>query len=84
MAAPNRYRPSSRRQRLVILAVTTATVMGLWMLLTERPGWKVQPVPGSSRAPCRPGQTTDCVGGQATVMLLPAVPASAAAASAPR
>lgn len=75
----NPYRPTSRRQRLVIIAVTVATVVGLWMLLIYRPGWKVQPIPGTPLAPCAPGQTTACVGGQANVMLLPAAaPASGA------
>lgn len=75
----NPYRPTSRRQRLVIIAVTVATVVGLWMLLIYRPGWKVQPIPGTPLAPCANGQTTACVGGQANVMLLPATaPASGA------
>ncbi|MCA6218204.1 hypothetical protein KGA65_16845 [Ideonella sp. B7] len=70
--AANPYRPTSRRQRLVIIAITAAVVVTLWMLLIERPGWKVQPIPGSPLAPCRTGQTTDCVGGQANVLLIPA------------
>lgn len=73
---PNPYRPTTRRQRLVILTITTAVVVALWMLLIERPGWKVQPIPGSPLAPCRAGQTTDCVGGQANVLLIPAPAAS--------
>ena len=82
---PNPYRPTTRRQRLVILAITTAVVVALWMLLIERPGWKVQPIPGSPLAPCRAGQTTDCVGGQANVLLIPATPApGASGASAAR
>lgn len=84
-AGPNPYRPTTRRQRLVILAITTAVVVALWMLLIERPGWKVQPIPGSPLAPCRAGQTTDCVGGQANVLLIPAAPApGASGASAAR
>ena len=71
------YRPTSRRQKLVIVAVTVATVVGLWVLLLMRS--QVEPIPGSQRGRCLPNQTTGCVGGQANVTLVPAsVPASGA------
>jgi len=71
------YRPTGRRQKLVIVAVTVATVVGLWVLLLKPP--HVQPIPGSQRGRCLPGQTSGCVGGQADVTLVPAsTPASAA------
>jgi hypothetical protein len=71
------YRPTSRRQKLVIVAVTVATVVGLWVLLLMRS--HVEPIPGSQKGRCLPNQTTGCVGGQADVMLVPAsVPASGA------
>ena len=69
----DRYRPTSRRQRLVIVAVAVATVVALWMLLLYRPGGHYEP------RRCAAGQTTDCVGGQASVTLIPASPASGAA-----
>jgi hypothetical protein len=85
------YRPTSRRQRLAILGVTIVTVLLLWYLLLERPGWKPRDL-----AACRPGETQGCVGGQADVLLLPATttplpwaeasaagPAPAAASAAP-
>lgn len=75
-----RYRPTSTRQRLRILGLTLATVLALWLLLIYRPGghysWYLP-------KPCKPGQTKDCVGGQADVMLLPAAPASGAASGGP-
>lgn len=81
----NDYRPTSRRQRLVIVAITVATVVALWMLLLLRPGFKTRPIPGSTLAPCPPGQTSGCVGGKADVRLIAAPPASgAASAAAPR
>ncbi|HEX5687162.1 MAG TPA: hypothetical protein VFY73_24365 [Ideonella sp.] len=74
----DRYRPTSRRQRLIIVAVTAATVVALWMLLIYRPGWHVRKFPDNAQ-PCAKGQTTGCVGGKADVMLIPATPASAPA-----
>ncbi|MEK8047966.1 hypothetical protein [Ideonella margarita] len=72
----DRYRPTSRRQRLTIVAVTVATVVGLWLLLIYRPGGHPRVIPRFGTEACKPGQTTDCVGGQANVLLLPATPAS--------
>ncbi|HJV71194.1 hypothetical protein [Ideonella sp.] len=72
----NDYRPTSRRQRLVIVAITVATVVALWMLLLLRPGFHARPIPGTPLAPCPPGQTSGCVGGKADVLLIPAAPAS--------
>ncbi|WP_374562364.1 hypothetical protein [Ideonella sp.] len=71
----DRYRPTSRRQRLIIIAVTAATVVGLWMLLIYRPGWHLRP--REDMPNCTKGQTTGCVGGKADVMLIPATPAAA-------
>lgn len=74
----DRYRPTSRRQRLVIIAVALATAVVLWLLLLYRPGgnpYRYMPAPP---APCAAGQTSGCVGGQANVLLLPAAPASGA------
>ncbi len=76
------YRPTTRRQRLVIVALTVATVVALWLVLLMRPGFHVEPLPGTSRAPCSGAQTTGCVGGKAEVVLLPAPAASAGAAAA--
>jgi hypothetical protein len=76
------YRPISWRQRLLIIALTAATVTGLWLVLLLRPGFHVEPIPGSERAPCRPGQTTACIGGQADIRLIPATTASSPASSA--
>jgi len=79
----NDYHPTSRRQRLIIVAVTVATVVVLWLLLIYHPGGKPRVWPEPKR--CAPGQTEGCVGGKADVLLLPAAPASPASpgASAP-
>jgi hypothetical protein len=83
---PNAYRPTTRRQRLVIVAVTVATVVALWMLLLLRPGAHVRVFPPSAaERPCPPGQLKGCVGGQLDTVLLPPDPAQGAsdATSAP-
>jgi hypothetical protein len=76
----DRYRPITWRSRLKIIAVTLATVLALWLALIYRPGghydWYLP-------KPCKAGQTKDCVGGQANVMLLPTASAASAAASKP-
>lgn len=77
MNDPDRYRPTTSRQRLRILAVTVVTVLALWLLLIYRPGGHYD---WYTPKPCKPGQTKDCIGGQANVMLLPAPAASAASA----
>lgn len=68
---------ASRRRRLLIalLAVAAAAVV---MYLMLRP---VKPVPAHlipEPRRCQPGQTTDCVGGMATVISAPAAAPSAA------
>jgi hypothetical protein len=72
----DRYRPTSTRQRLRILAVTVATVLGLWLLLIYRPGGHYD---WYTPKPCKAGQSKDCIGGQANVLLVPAPAASTAA-----
>jgi hypothetical protein len=84
----DQYQPTSRRQRLKILAVTVATVVALWMLLLFRPGGHPRTFPPETAVACSPGQATRCVGGRADVSLisaaLPAVPASASASASGR
>jgi hypothetical protein len=77
----DRYRPTPRRQRLIIVAVTVATVVTLWMVLLLRPGWHVRTFPDAAK--CAKGQTTGCVGGKADVMLIPATPAVSASPATP-
>ena len=72
----DRFRPTNRRQRLKIIALTVAVVVALWMLLLLRPGAHPRPIPGVTPMPCKPGQTQGCIGGQANVVLLPAEPAA--------
>jgi hypothetical protein len=75
------YRPTSPRQRRVIIAVTVATVLATWLLLIYRPGGHPRTYPRAGTSACAPGQTSGCVGGRAEVMLIPADSASAASAS---
>jgi hypothetical protein len=84
-----RWQPTSPRQRLRIVLVAIATVLVLWSLLLFRPGAKVREFPPDPPLPaCKPGQTSGCVGGTASVQLLPAAsqalpsPSSAAASAA--
>ncbi|MBI5260072.1 MAG: hypothetical protein HY855_26465 [Burkholderiales bacterium] len=71
------YRPASRRQRLRVVGLTLLTVIVLWLLLLYRPGGNPYRyvTAASAPVPCRPGQQTGCVGGQANVLLLPAASA---------
>jgi len=70
----DRYRPLSVKKQVlvVVLALLTASTVMLSMLY--RPG--SAPPPPRAVAPdaarCAPGQTTDCVGGIAAVIALPA------------
>jgi hypothetical protein len=71
------YRPTTRRQKLKLMALTVAAVTALWMVLLMRPGAHVREFPPSgTQRPCAQGQTSGCVGGQADVLLLPAAPAA--------
>jgi hypothetical protein len=70
----DQYQPTSRRQRLKIVAVTVATVVTLWMLLLYRPGGHPRTYPLTAPAACNPGQSVGCVGGRADVSLISAAP----------
>jgi hypothetical protein len=74
-----RFRPTTRRQRLTIIAVTVATVLALWWLLLAHPGgdYSLPPVPPPSA--CSPGQTTGCVGPVIGVKIITPVSPSASA-----
>jgi hypothetical protein len=76
-----RYRPLSGRRRLLVLVLAVSTAITVVWMLFERPGgpqWKGKP-PRADAARCTPGQTRDCVGGQADVIVAP--PTSGAAGS---
>jgi hypothetical protein len=79
----DQYQPTSRRQRLKIVAVTVATVVSLWMLLLFRPGGHPRTYPQATPVACGPGQVVGCVGGRADVSLIsnapPAMPVPASA-----
>lgn len=79
----DRFRPTTPRQRLGIVAAAVATVVILWLLLLYRPGGNPRRYVPPPPVPCAPGQTSGCIGGQADVLLLPGVPASGASATRP-
>jgi hypothetical protein len=73
------YRPVNNRRRLLIALLAVATALTVVWSLLERPGgvqWKPRP-PAPDKARCAEGQTADCVGGKADVIMLPAPAASA-------
>lgn len=72
---PGDYRPLNRRRRLLIVLLAVATAVTVVMLLLDPPGGvqRKRAVP----QPCAPGQTEQCVGGRADVIVTP--PASTAA-----
>jgi len=64
-----RYRPlpPRRRWQIALLALATATTIVLLVLF--QPGaHRTRPLP----QPCRAGQQSDCVGGKAEVIVVPA------------
>lgn len=68
-----RWQPTTPRQRRRIVLVAILTVLVLWSLLLFRPGAKVRIFPPDPPLPaCQQGQTSGCVGGTASVRLLPA------------
>jgi hypothetical protein len=78
--ADEEYRPLSRRRRLLIVALALSTAFTVLWMLSERPGgpkWKGKP-PRADAPRCAAGQTRDCVGGQADIIVVP--PAAAASA----
>lgn len=77
----DRYRPTTRRQRLGLIAAAVATVVVLWLLLLYRPGGNPRRYVPPPPVPCAPGQTSGCVGGQADVLLLPGAQAPSGAAA---
>ena len=80
-----RWQPTTPRQRRRIVLVAILTVLVLWSLLLFRPGAKVRTFPPDPPLPvCQPGQTSGCVGGTASVQLLPAASQPAPTASAAR
>ena len=80
-----RWQPTTPGQRRRIVLVAILTVVVLWSLLLFRPGAKVRQFPPDPPLPaCQPGQTSGCVGGTATVQLLPAASQPPAPGSGPR
>jgi hypothetical protein len=68
--------PLRRRVLIFVLAVATAATI-VWLLL-NRPGDPKRDMPRvvRERVPCAAGQSRDCVGGKADVIVVPASAAS--------
>lgn len=71
------YRPISARRRVLIVLLAIATAVTVVLMLLDPPGGvqRTRPVPAAQQ-PCAPGQTENCVGGKADVIVT--TPASAA------
>ena len=82
--ADEEYRPQSLRRRVLIVVLALSTAFTVLWMLSERPGgpkWKGKP-PRADAPRCAAGQTRDCVGGQADVIMLsPSSGASSASAA---
>jgi hypothetical protein len=73
------------RRRLLVLALAVAMAAVVMGSVLAPPGASKTPRPPRPEVPrCTLGQTSDCVGGTATVITVPAAPAAPAAASAAR
>jgi hypothetical protein len=65
------------RRRLLILAVALATAAFVMGSVLAPPGAsKTKRLPRPDAARCTDGRSTDCVGGMATVIITPALPAA--------
>ena len=81
-----RYRPVSIRRRLLIVLLALATAASVLLYMLGRRGQIVREGPpvAADVAACKNGNTLNCVGGMATVIIAsPSMPAPAAAASQP-
>ena len=78
----DRYRPLTVKKQMLVVVLALATAATVLLSMVYRPG--STPPPPRAVAPdaarCAVGQTTDCVGGTAAVI---ALPASAAPAKTP-
>ena len=66
------------RRRLLIVLLAVATAITIVLLLIYPPGGvkRKAPPPPPDAARCAPGQTQDCVGGTAQVIVAPAASAA--------
>lgn len=72
------YRPLSRRRKLLIVALAVATAFTVVSLLLDPPGGvRRQHLQRVDRPPCTDGQTENCVGGKADVIVVPGAASSA-------
>lgn len=79
------YRPITRRRRLLIVVLALGTAITVLLSLIYRPGSvkPPPPPPNPDAARCSGGQSDNCVGGTADVIMLPASKPAAPAASSP-
>jgi hypothetical protein len=80
---PDDLPPMPWRRRALLLLLAIATAVAIVLALIVQPGRKPRPIPPTpppaDAARCKPGQTRDCVGGTANVMLLPSASGASAA-----
>lgn len=69
----HRLRPTSPRERLVIVLLAVATASGVLLMVLD-PWARLERMnrPPPDRPACEGGQTRDCVGGKIDVIVLPA------------
>ena len=74
MLDPDNLPRTSWRRRVLVLLLAVATAVSIFMTLILKPGDPKHPLPEVPTGPqrCKPGQTKDCVGGKAEVILVPA------------
>ena len=77
--ANDSYSPISGRRKLLILLLGVSTALGLIYMMLNRTG--APPLKRVDSARCAPGQSTDCVGGRAQVIVV--APAASSASSVP-
>jgi hypothetical protein len=79
----DRYRPTSRRQSLVILMLAVAMAVAIWLAVLD-PWARLERAhrPRPDRPPCAAGQLVDCAGGKVDVIMV-TPPAASMPASSP-
>ena len=76
--------PWRRRLLILALALATSTTVLVYVMLPPAGSKRHGPVVTPDAARCAAGQTTDCVGGTAAVIVAPLPAPASAPASAPR
>ena len=75
------YRPTSPRRRLLIVLLAIGTAVTIILTLLAPPAGSEHRQPGQmpDALRCSGGNTSECVGGKADVIVVPVLPAASAA-----